>query len=189
MTTADEIASNIHYAVMEHVKTTLEEVLYAAYPAGDPLRPGVIKLGPLMGEPMDPEEARIVICIYENDRDEKDTFQWCDEPASDEYGGIEIGGGITWLRRFTLEGDCYFERTREDIDAARKIAGLLKAKLEDILLGMSFSGIAVDNEYVSRGPVGFGLYSTTRQSGGPPDAYQFHIKIRFEVLTTRTGVL
>lgn len=182
------IEESIHDAIMNHVRDNLETVLFAAYPVGHPVRPGVVKLGPLMGDPLDPEEARIVVTVYENDYDEKDSFVWCDEPASEEYGGLEIGGGITWRRRFTVKADCYFERTRETLADARKITGALKSKLEATLLEMSFSGVSVGSESVSRGPVGYEFRSTVRQGGGPPDAFQFKIKIRFEVLTSRTGV-
>lgn len=184
-----EVEDSIHNAVLNHIKSAIETYLLNVLPEGHPLKPGVVKLGPLQGSPIDPDEARIVITLHENDPDEKDTFEWCDKPAPDEYGGIEIGGGVTWLRRFTLKGDFLFELTREDLDASRRIAGAIKNRLEDILLGMSFSGVSVMDEYVSRGIAGFGVQSTMRQGGGPPDAYQFKLKIRFEVLTTRTGVL
>jgi hypothetical protein len=183
----DPVAESIHNAIMNHVKDTLDDAFDQV--TDTRLKPGVIKLGPLQGDPLDPDDARITIMIFENDPDEKDTFDWCDKPASSEYGGLEIGGGITWLRRFTLKADCLFELSREDLDTARRIAGALKVKIEDILLKMSFSGIAVDDEYVSRGVIGYGLQSTMRQGGGPPDAYQFKLKMRFEVLTSRTGVL
>jgi hypothetical protein len=184
-----EIENSIHESIMAHVQSALVAELQTELAESHPLRPGVIKLGALQGSPMDPDAARISILIYENDPDEKDTLIWCDEPAAEDYGGLEIGGGITWKRRFTIKADCYFERSRESLEESRKVAGALKNRLESILLGLSFAGVQTDYEYVSRGAFGSGFYSRVRQSGGPPDAYQFFIKIRFEVLTTRTGVL
>ena len=183
-----EVEESIHNAVLTHVKAQIEQNLFDVLPEGHPLKPGVVKLGPLQGDPYDPDEARIAISLYENDPDEKDTFEWCDKPATEEYGGIEIGGGVTWLRRFTLKAQFLFELTQEDLDTSRRIAGATKNRLEDILLSVSFSSVAVSNEYVSRGIAGFGIQSTMRQGGGPPDAYQFKLKIRFEVLTSRIGV-
>ena len=178
---------SIHDAVMNYVKDAITAEFITNLAEDSPIRAGVVKLGPLLGDPMDPDSARITITLYENDPDEKDTFQWCDEPASQEYGGLEIGGAITWKRRFTVKVECYFERSRETLDEARKIAGAVKSRLEALLLGLSFD-LSVENEHVSRGAYGSSFYSKVRQSGGPPDAYQFFIKIRFEVLTTRTGV-
>lgn len=183
------VENSIHNAIMTFVKDEITSRLVDTLENGDPLKPGVVKLGPLQGDPVDPDDARIAILIFENDPDEKDTFEWCDKPAPEEYGGIEIGGGMTWLRRFTIKADCLFELSREDLTTARRIAGALKTRLEDILLTTSFSGIQVGGEYVSRGAIGYGIFSTLRQGGGPPDAYQFKLKIRFEVLTSRTGVL
>jgi hypothetical protein len=189
MAEAYEIEDSIHNAIMHHVKDAIVDQIQDALPDGHPIKPGVVKIGPLLGDPMDPDEARITVMIFENDPDEKDSFQWCDEPASDDYGGLEIGGGITWMRRFTIKVDMYLERTREDVDAARRIAGSLKNRLEEVVMGLSFNNVSIEDEYVSRGAFASTIKSTVRQGGGPPDSYQFHIKLRFEVLTTKTGVL
>ena len=189
MTQNFEIEESIHNAILTHVKEAIESYLLNRLPDGHPLKPGVVKLGPLQGDPYDPDEARIAVTLHENDPDEKDSFEWCDTPAPDEYGGIEIGGAITWLRRCTLKAQFLFELSREDLETSRRIAGAIKNRLEDILLGISFFEVNVENEYVSRGILGTGIQSKMRQGGGPPDAYQFNLQIRFEVLTTRTGVL
>ena len=44
--------------------------------------------------------------------------------------------------------------------------------------------VASADEYVSRGVLSENIRAQVVQAGGPPDAYDFHIKIRFEVLTT-----
>ena len=59
----------------------------------------------------------------------------------DEFAIGEVGGGRTWLRRFTVEGSVFFTRTKDDRDAANELAntirGLVEANLTpEIVLGL-----------------------------------------------------
>ena len=42
----------------------------------------------------------------------------------DEFAIGEVGGGRTWLRRFTVEGSVFFTRTKDERDAANEAANI-----------------------------------------------------------------
>jgi hypothetical protein len=152
----------------------------------DPAQAGVVKIGPLQGEP-DPDVAEISVTLHENDPEgfyETGTSilsgSW-----EDEVYEVEVGGTITTKRRFTANARCLLEQVA--LDEARSIAATLRERMESSLLNLSFQGVASGKEVVSRGVFGDGIKGEMIQAGGP-GAYDFYIKLRFEVLTTRTGV-
>ncbi len=167
--------------ILEHVQSVLDAALITNIAENDTARAGVVKIGPLQGEP-DPDVARISVEVHHNDPEN------IDGPWRDVIQIVEIGGVVTWSRRFTVKIRCLLETTREDLDASREIAAVIRDRAELAILKELFVGIQTDNEYVSRGPMATSLKSDMLQGGGPPDAYDFHIKIYFDVYTTRTGV-
>lgn len=180
----------IHKAVMDYVTDRLERDLVSsagnANPDDDAI-PGAIKLGPLQGEP-DPDVARISIEIYENDPDQEikgSGISTGDRVWKDEIEEIEIGGCITWKRRFTVKVRVLLESTREDLENARRIASTVRSRVEKSVMMMRFAGVESDGETVVMGPFSEDLISEMLQAGGPPDAYDFFIKLKFEVLTTQ----
>ncbi len=183
----------IHKAVMDYVKARLERDLVYNVNAvsstgnSDDAVPGAIKLGPLQGDP-DPDTARISVELYENDPDQEikgSGISSADRPWKDEIEEIEIGGCITWKRRFTVKVRVLLEGTREDLENARRIASTVRSRVEKSIMQMRFAGVESDGEYVAMGPFSDDLNSEMLQAGGPPDAYDFFIKVRFEVLTTQ----
>jgi len=178
----------IHDAILEHLQGVLKAALIDNIAEDDPSRAGVVVLGPLQGDPMDPDVARISVTLHENDPQDMESSAWDDQVADFEDGGIEIGGAVTTERRFTARARCLFENSGEDLQTARRIASTVRSRIEKALLSTTFGGVADDDEYVSRGILSRQLYGRMFQAGGPPDAYDFHINIRFEVLTTKTGV-
>jgi hypothetical protein len=167
--------------IMTYTRNQLEAALITNVSDGDTSMAGVVKMGPLQGEP-DPDVARISVEVHHNDPENIDG-QWRDVVAI-----VEIGGTITWVRRFTVKIRCLLETTREGQEDAMAIAAIVRDRAELALLKDLFTGIATDDEYVSRGPMATSLKSDMLQGGGPPDSYDFHIKIYFDVYTTRTGV-
>lgn len=180
--------SGIHDAVMNYVKDALEVGLITSIT--DDTKAGVVKLGPLQGEP-DPDIARISIELYENDPDRfiDGALSAMREEWSDMPEMVEIGNGhglVTWRRRFTVKIRCLFDISKESLDEARKTASIVRNRSEKILTELSFTGVVSDDgEYVSRGVPSAFLRGEMFQSGGPPDSYDFFIKFRFEVLTTK----
>ncbi len=180
----------IHKAIMDYVKNRLEEDLVSSAgnlnPADDAI-PGVIKLGPLQGDP-DPDVARISVEIYENDPDEElkgSGIASREQMWRDVIEETEAGGGIIWRRRFTVKVRTLLENSREDLENARRVASTVRSRVEKSILGMLFTGVESDGETVVMGPFSDTILSEMVQAGGPPDAYDFFIKVRFEVLTTQ----
>jgi hypothetical protein len=183
--------NGIHDAILDKLQSELQVALIDSLAVDDPARAGVIMQGPLQGNP-DPDEARISVTLFENDPDQlaggglgSNGERWDDRIVESEVGGL-----LTWARRFTIKARCLLANTQEDLTAARHIASTLRSRIEKTLLTMRFSDVrADDGEYVSFGVDPENIHGSTVQSGGPPDAYDFHIKIRFEVFTTTTGGL
>jgi hypothetical protein len=167
--------------ILNHTRTQLETALITDIADTDTAQAGVVKIGPLQGEP-DPDVARISVEVHHNDPEN------IDGPWRDTIEIVELGGVVTWARRFTVKIRCLLESTKEEHAAALAIAAVARDRAELTLLKELYTGISVDNEYVSRGAMATSLRSDMLQGGGPPDSYDFHIKIYFDVYTTRTGV-
>lgn len=184
----------IEKLIMDRVVDGLTYFMIDSRDPSDPAIPGLIQIGPLQDDP-GPDEARISITIHHNDPDEfvqgtptQTNRQWGDEIyREDGVPVIEIGGAVTWDRRFVIKARVLLESTREQMDAAQEIAATVKQRIEDALLSISFGSIVSGSETVTRGAISGNLFSELLQGGGPPDSYDFLIKIRFSVLTTRVG--
>lgn len=180
--------SGIHDLILNFVRDELEEALINDIPVGDPARAGVVKVGPLQGEP-DPDEARISVEVYVNDPEQEisgSAIGRVTEVWDDQVDEVEIGGSITWKRRFTVKARCLFDRTGEGLSDAQSIASTVRTRIEKRLLTIRFNGLASDDEYVCRGAFSDSLRGSMVQLGGPPDAYDYMLKVRFDVLTTES---
>jgi hypothetical protein len=175
--------SGIHEAIMTRVQEKLEIAMIDYI--NDETQAGIVLEGPLQGDP-DPDEARISISVFENDPDEfvNGAPTGTDRTWMDEVEEVEIGGAVTWRRRFTVKARCLFEKTREELAVAREIVSTVRSRIEYTLLGISFSGISENGEYVSRPVISEEMSGEVLQAGGPPDSYDFIMKLRFSVLTT-----
>jgi hypothetical protein len=178
----------IHDLILEKVQAELNTALITN--VSDNTKAGVVKIGALQGDPA-PDTARISVTLHENDPEGivgggvsgmKDSW-------NDEIVEMEIGGAVTQKRAFTVMARCLFANTREELDLARQYASSVRQRIEETLTAISFAGLFSGTEYVSRGVSAYDMKSEMLQSGGPPDTYDYHMKIRFSVLTTRTGVM
>jgi len=175
----------IHDVILNYVRDELQDALIDSIPTDDTARAGIVMLGPLQGDP-NPDDARISVTIHENDPDRYYGDKTMGPPIwADEVSYIECGGSITWKRRFTVKARCLLVATQEDLTSTREIASTVRSRIETALLGMSLSGLAYEDEYVSKPSFNQHLRGEMVQAGGPPDAYDYHIKILFEVETTR----
>lgn len=181
----------IHATLINYLRSQIEQAMISSLPANNSSRGGVVKLGPLQGDP-DPDVARISIEVYYNDPDQTlrgSGMGGAPEAWDDQVEEVEVGGCITWKRRFTVKARCLLEQSREPLGDAHLIASTVRSRLEKALLFMDFSSIGTDDEYVARGITSESLRGEMIQAGGPPDSYDFHIKVRFDVLTTeKAGV-
>jgi hypothetical protein len=182
--------SGIHDEILNTLRDQIEEDLIAQIADDDPARAGVVKLGDLQGDP-DPDTARIAITLHENDPDtfRSGSFTGMIGHWSDEVEEVEIGGAITWKRRFSVKARCLLVNTKEDLATARDIASTVRTRLEASILRTDFGGILVDNEYVSLPVISENILGEMIQGGGPPDSYDYQIKMRFQVLTTKREVV
>ena len=171
-------------AIVDKVYAELTTALIDDIAEGDPTRVGLILQGPFQGQE-DLERARIVIEIYENDPDKFQrgavTSMW--GAWEDEVAELEIGGSMIWNRRYTVKARALMTKTKEDIDNARLIASTLKDRLTRTLITIDFAGTQDDEEFVSRGILSHKIQAEAIQGGGP-QAYDYYIKVRFEVQTT-----
>lgn len=177
---------SIHDAIMDHVVEELDEELVDF--VNDETQVGIVNQGELQGNP-DPDEARISITVHENDPDASYgtgdvsgmSSAWLDEVAE-----IEIGGTTIWKRRFTVKCRCLFVGTQENLEEAQRFSRKVRERIEDTLINMSFSGVeSPTGEYVSRTVIGDEMKSEMLQAGGPPDSYDYFIKVRFDVHSTK----
>lgn len=175
---------SIHNDILTRIQDSLIDALITTIPADDPSRVGIVMLGNLQGDP-DPDEARISISLYENDPDRfvSGAVTGMTSDWSDEVEFVEIGAATTWKRCFTIKGRCLLERTQEELDDSRMIASTVRTRIEHTLPTIDFSDIGNAEEYVARRIISRNLRSEMLQAGGP-QSYDYHFKIRFDLLTT-----
>jgi hypothetical protein len=159
-------------------------------PITDPTKAGIVLIGNLQGEP-GPDGARISVMLYANDPDVivAGSPSGMERGWSDEIYHIESNGTATYVRRFSCKIRCLFADSREDHPTSLEYASTVRDRAETLLLSLPFTGVVSGNERVSRPIFAEDLKSEMLQAGGPPDQYDYLIKIRFSVLTTRTGAL
>jgi hypothetical protein len=176
----------IHDGILTAVQAALQLALIDNISASDPAQAGVVYLGDLQGNP-DPDVGRISVTLHENDPDRfiSGAVTGMTDDWSDEVEMVEIGGATTWQRKFTVKARCLLEGTKEDLGDTRDIASTVRSRIEQALYDISFSTVSYNGEYVSRGIVSEALKGEMLQSGGPPDSYDYFIKFRFDVLTTK----
>jgi len=179
----------IHGAILTKILDGLTAGMITNLLDTDPTRAGVVMIGPLQGEPA-PDAARISISIFTNDPDAilGNVPTGLSTDWEDKVYNIEVGRAITNWRRFTVKVRCLFSGSREDQATSLGYADAVRDRLEALLVAMSFNGVTSGTEYVSRPIIEEDIKSEMLQAGGPPDQYDYLIKIRFSVLTTRTGV-
>lgn len=177
--------AGIHDQIMLAYKDKLTADLITAIAEDDITRAGVVKIGELNGEP-DPDQARISVLIFPNDPEQEISGSGVGnspEAWDDRVLETEIGGGITYSRKFTVKCRCLFENTGEDLDTSKAIASQVMQRILKSVLTTDLRTVVSDGETVVRGAFGDHIRSSLLMSGGPPDSYDYHIKLRFEVWT------
>jgi hypothetical protein len=180
--------SGMHALILEHVRDGLKAALIDNIADDDKAKAGIVTIGELQGDPT-PDDARISVTLHENDPEValSGVVSGLKGEWIDEVDEVECGGASTWVRRFSVKARCLLVNTAENLDEARAIASTVRERIEDTLTTMPFTGIANASEYVSRGILSEEFSGEMLQAGGP-EAYDYHIKVRFSLLTTRNGV-
>lgn len=177
---------SIQDAVLDHIQDAFQLALIDEIDPADPARAGVVQRGRLQDD-IDPDEARISVTLHEGDLDAirgVGTATGLSSSWNDEIIEMEIGAGSpvpTWARRFSVRARCLLEQTAETLDEAQAVASTVRKRIEDTLMHTRYTDVTEDGEYVCR--PAYTLQGETIQSGGP-DAYDFLIKVRFELWTT-----
>ena len=151
-----------------------------------------IKVGRLQA---DPERPSINLMVHiGKPRDTK----WADEAVGGRYvrsgSGVmgydrgetmaigEVGGGRTWLRRFTVEGSIFFTRTKEDRATANELANTVRGLVEQALRPEIVVGQEDDfGERAFR----LLLNASSAEERGGPKAHIWDFWVYFSVETTR----
>lgn len=179
----------IHNPILVKVQEVLQNALITSITdPTDKAKAGVVMVGHLQGDP-DPDQARISVTIFEND---PDAFYGGNGTSSlngsweDVVEETECGGAVTWSRKFTVKARCLLVNTGETKAQTQVIASTVRSRIERAILSINWNGIVdgVSGEYVARGAIAETLKGEMVQGGGPPDAYDYHIKVRFDILTT-----
>lgn len=174
----------INEIIVDKVIAALQKGLIDDIPADDPTRAGIVMRGPLQGDP-DPDQARISVTVHENDPDSfySGAVTSMSGAWEDKIAEVYVGGGCTWDRRFSVKARCLTVNTGEGLIQARRIASALRQRIEQILLNIDWTDTGEGSEWVSR-PVEYEtMRSEALQGGGPPDSYDYLVKVRFDVQT------
>lgn len=184
---------HISTLLAEHVETYLETNLNAEFVTRG-LGDYAIKVGRLQDNPEKPGSNLMV--HVQKPRDE----QWIDQPAGnryvparnrmgimsyemgDEFAIGEVGGGRTWLRRFSVEVSVFFTRTKESRVDANRIANIIRGLVEWYLKPEICIG--VEDEWGERAYRTL-LGPSSAQERGGPKALIWDIWVYFSVETMR----
>jgi len=186
--------AGIHDAIMDYLRVELTDYLITQPTIANPSDPAivsVVKQGPLQGDPLDDDEARISVTIHENDRDGGDRAMedGMRDPWEDEidWSEEEIPSvGHVWFRRFTVKCRALLSESQELLDPGREIASCVRSRTEELLSRVNYSGVTHNGEFVCW-PLKE-MKAEQIQLGGPDDSYDFHFKIRFSVQTYKPNV-
>lgn len=178
------LSGGVHAEIMRTIEEHLVNTLQVNI-SGD-TKAGHVGQGPLMGDPVDPDIARISITVHENDPDAFEKYT----PHGQESSWHDIEdpfdaelGATTWIRRFTVMGRALLDLSREDLENARRIASTVRSRVEHELRRVNFSAINCEGEYVSM-PI-YNTQSEAIQMGGPADSWDFYFKVRVALKTTK----
>jgi hypothetical protein len=94
----------------------------------------------------------------------------------------EVGGGRTWLRRFTVEGSIFFTRTKEDRATANELANTVRGLVERYLRPEIVLGLEDDFEERAFRLL---LNASSAEERGGPKAHIWDFWVYFSVETVR----
>lgn len=182
---------HISTLVAQAVEQHLEAVLAVELPLYG-LANYEIKVGRLQA---DPERPAVNLMVHMGKpRDTK----WVDEAAGSRYVRVgdglmgydrgetmaigEVGGGRTWLRRFTVEGSVFFTRTKEDRDTANELANTVRGLVEGALEPATVLGL--EDAFGERA-FRLLLNASSAEERGGPKAHIWDFWVYFSVETVR----
>lgn len=162
-------------AIMTHLQSHLEYELIDNIDLSDASRAGVVKVGPLQGDP-DVDVARISAELYYNDPADEDDLH-------DEIIEWEMPRTAIWARWFTVLWRCLLVDSGEGLMEAKTVATTFEQRLIHALGTVSWTGVEGQNyEQIIGCPLEY--IRATKSQGGGPNEYDWQGKIQFSVLTS-----
>lgn len=184
-----QISTLIAQAVEQHLETALavDLPLYG-------LESYEIKMGRLQA---DPERPSVNLMVHiGKPRDTK----WVDEAAGARYvrsgSGLmaydrgeqmaigEVGGGRTWLRRFSIEGSVFFTRTKEDRSTANELGNTVRGLVEKHLVFPRDLVLGLEDDFEERA-FRLNLNASSAEERGGPKSHIWDFWVYFTVETVR----
>lgn len=179
----------IHNEILTKILAGLTKGMITDLADDDLTKAGVVMIGQSQGDPA-PDVPRISVNLFTNDPDAilGNIPTGMKTDWEDMVYNVEVGPAITHWRRFVVKCRCLFSYSREDQPTSLGYADTVRDRIETLLMAMNFGTVHAGTEYVARPILADDIKSEMLQAGGPPDQFDYLIKIRFSVLTTRTGV-
>lgn len=183
---AQGVPSMIVPIILNEIRDYLEEKLQDDISASDPSRAVIVKVGRFQDNPV---KKNVLIAISGGDYEDPDYMDGrADHESMKQCGFVrnlpvgEIGGGIYWWRRGTIDFRTFYVKQRYEEDAAMQYAyefyGRLLERLEECTIRKtdSFGERAYGKPYVEG--------SSFFESGGK-NQYIWRGKLKWRVLTSR----
>ncbi len=182
--------AHISDLLVEKVVEKLEAALQAV-DTDDPTYCEVVREGLLQENPL---ANRTSITAYPGDPDEIDQDAWIDKVAVPgdpfvEYTPVfEVGrpdiAGIHMWRRGTIKGDVFLIQTGEDRDESRRIANVIRGRIEQALRDQTgFLGLS---DSFGEQVIVFLPFKSYAREGGGPGQHIWRIYVWWQALTSRS---
>jgi hypothetical protein len=151
---------------------------------------GVIRGGRLQDNP---EKARISLTLHVGDPDSPNAwrdifFARRDRVLDTDYfsaHAAEVGGGKTWWRRGAVKWEFFGTRTKEGREAARRVAGAIRARIERAI-DTSARVTACIDDFGEMAVLIMSTESFATEGGGPPNQFIWRGKVLWQALTAKS---
>ncbi len=182
--------AHISDLLVEQVVLKLETALQSV-DTDDPTYCEVVREGLLQENPL---ANRTSITAYPGDPDEIDQDAWIDQVAESgdpnvpftpmfEVGRPEIAGIHMW-RRGTIKGDVFLIKTQENRDESRRIANVIRGRIEQALRDQTgFTGLT---DSFGEQVITFIPFKSYAREGGGPNQHIWRIYVWWQALTSRS---
>ncbi len=183
--------AHISDLLVEKAVEVLETALQGV-DSDDPTYCEVVREGLLQENPL---ANRTSITVYPGDPDEIDQDSWIDQvcPPGDpnypntpmfEIGRPEIAGIHMW-RRGTIKGDVFLIKTGEDRDEARRIANVIRGRIEKALWSGQAEFVGMFDSFGEQ-VIMFLPFKSYAREGGGPNQHIWRIYVWWQALTSRS---
>lgn len=183
---AGSIVDQILNTVSERLSVGLTAPGVPSQELASVVRPGLAQ--------QDPVADRISVFLHHGDPDDVSIDpKWSDKTvqeygkSDDGFAAFMLGGSTRWWRCFVIEIKCYFVKTKETREEARRIAQTVFGRAHRLLTANP--GLAITDDFGETAILLIPDRITSAESGGPPSSFNWRGKIYFRVLTETAPML